>query len=349
MRKNKLFTALAAATLLVSAGAEVAQTTNSTVVQAATKTKKKTTAKAANRYLVTFKRKPALYTLVISKDKKKTSVKKINSKKLQKTLGFKKGSKSRVLNGIVTVPNSKKPQYYFMGKIQYGKKTYLLCVKSSDVTVKSKKIKNLYTTSALKTNVQIPIKAPTMQEYLNTQVKSYTGTIKQDTQNLYVPKAGSDGKTTSFEQYKDASGNAVKWTKGKQFKIYAKLNLDLTNKENPSQKESVPFYVTIIIENDTLKYVFIPAELVDLQNGAQTSDITEFTTFASTLKDNFTKWGTDNINQQKQDYLNQQKAKQEQAKKEAAAKRPQVKRLKKQRSLKKQLKSQKRLLRKLKQ
>lgn len=327
MKKNKLFTALAAATLLISTGASIAQTTNSTVVQAATKTTKKTS--TTKRYTVTFKRKPAaLYNLVISKDKKTSSVKKIKSKKIIKTIGFKKGSKSTVLNGIITTPNAKKPQYYWMGRIKYGKKNYLLCVKSSDVTVKSKKIKNLYTSSAIKNNIQIPVKTPTMQEYLNTQAKSFTATIKDDTQSLFTPTATNDGKT-SFEQYKDASGNAVKWAKNKQFKIYAKINLDLSSKDNPSQTASVPFYVTIVIENNTFKYIFVPAELVDLQSGVQTADIPEFTTFASTLKDNFTKWGTDNINKQRTDYLNQLKAKQEQAKKEAAAKKANAKKSKK--------------------
>ena len=327
MRKNRLFTALAAATLLVSAGAGIAETTNQATVQAATKTTKKAT--TTKRYSAVFKRKPAaLYNLVISKDKKTTSVKKINSKKLIKTLGFKKGSKSTVLNGIITKPNTTKPQYYWMGNIKYGKKNYRLCVKSSDVTVKSKKIKNLATTSAIKTNVQIPIKTPTMQEYLDTQVKSYTGTVKQDTSNLFTPKADENNKTT-FEQYNDASGNKVTWTKGKQFKVYAKMNLDLSSKDNPSQTASVPFYVTTNIENNTLKYIFIPAELVDLQSGAQASDIPEFTAFASTLKDNFTKWGTDNITKQRDDYLTQLKAKQEQAKKDAAAKKAKTKQTKK--------------------
>lgn len=309
MRKNRLFTALAAATLLVGTGAEVAQTTNPTVVQAAKKSKKaKKTSKKVKKYTITLKRKPTLYqTVTVTQNGKKyAQFKKYKNTKLLKALKYKKGSKVRVYNSVTTLGGDK---YYYVGNVKIGKTRHYLYIKSTDVKSHSKGIPNTgkkADTSKQTQNqtqtVTLQVKRPTLDEY----TKYVTGTVKQDTSNLAVLSFDSNNKA-SIVEYKDSNNNLVKWSKGKQIKIYAIE--DLTQKNNANTK--YPVYVSVIDG----KYVIIPKTLVDV---ADTSvQLPNLTTFVKDYNTWFESEFAKNKEQATQDYIAQQK---EAAAKKAASK-----------------------------
>lgn len=332
MRKNKLFTALAAATLLVGTGAEVAQATNPTIVQAAKKSKKKAkkTSKKAKTYTITLKRKPKYYETVVSKQNGKSvaQFKRFKNKKIIKKFKLKKGSKIRVLQSVTTYGGDK---YYALGYVMVGKKKHSLYIKDSDVKSHSKGIPNVGkkadTSSQNQTQtVTLQVKRPTIDQY----TKYATGTVKQDTSDMVTTTTEND--KTTFTQYKDSNNNAVKWNKGKQVKIYATTSLSATNKTSGA-KQDISVYVAI----EDGKYVFIPTQYIELSGS-----VPDLATFNSDYETWYKAEYEKNKEQAEQDYIADQKAKQEQAEKDAAAKKAAKKaKTSKKKSAKKSKKSKK--------
>ena len=270
MKKNKLFAVLAAATLLVGTGSTVLPNNNA-VAQAATK--KKTSAKKATplkRYPVTFKRKPKTYYQAVEVKSNGQTYQKIVKYK-NKNLKFKKGSKTSVFFSLTVNSGAK---YYFLGTFtSKTSKTHSVYVSSKDLSIKNrKKIPNYgkKATAQKPQNQQVTVNIP-------KYTKVWKGTINKDTDQIVTIQ--DNNGTSTIAQYKDANGNPVTWNKGKEVTIYATEDLQATNKQDPSKKQTIKTYMILVPNGDKNQILFIPTDYVDLEDkNAQVSTMSQFNT-----------------------------------------------------------------------
>lgn len=239
MKKNKLFTVLAAVALLGSTGASLVES-NAPVVQAAKKSKKKvkkSKKKTAKYAYVRTKRNAYVYKVTINK----------RGDKISRVSNYKRKGKKQVFkSGLKFVPQFsfkyKKTNYYYLGSN--------LAVRSRDVKRLNKKSIPTLTSLVKKAKAARKAKVDNWNKKINEAApKGYGATIKEDTQ-YYVYNDSSK----KFELSSD------KLTKGSEIVVLYKQ--DVPNKDNSS---TIPFYFAM---NTANKKMLIPVEEVTLKNSS---------------------------------------------------------------------------------
>lgn len=128
-------------------------------------------------------------------------------------------------------------------------------------------------------------KKATAQKPQNQQVtvnipkytKVWKGTINKDTDQIVTIQ--DNHGTSTIAQYKDANSNPVTWNKGKEVTIYATEDLQATNKQDPSKKQTIKTYMILVPNGDKNQILFIPTDYVDLEDkNAQVSTMAQFNT-----------------------------------------------------------------------
>lgn len=257
MKKNKLFTILAAITLLTGVGAEASANLNANVVQAAKRTKKskgrkkttrrskktskkrtsKKTRKAAPYAIVRIRRGAPVY--IIKFNKAGTAVSKIYRQK--------KTTFRAIRAYAYWWTRYRGVSYYYLPGVRSGKYKQI-AVRTKDAKVTTKKKPFSLDAQTKKVN-KVKARAAYWNRTLNAaRPKAYSGTIKTNTPYLVFDQTGKSHQGGTLN-----TGNSVNVV----------FQIDLSGTEN-GQSVKIPMYAVDL--NNSL--VYVPTQAVTINNGA---------------------------------------------------------------------------------
>ncbi|WP_251716972.1 hypothetical protein [Lactobacillus agrestimuris] len=247
MKKKSLFTALAAAVLLTSAGTEVLAGGSTAVTQAATKKAKKTTKKTkkASKYAtINIKRGARVYKIVFNKSGSKVNKVTLLKNKQGKQMALKGGKASAIWS-----TKYKGVTYYYIGGASYAvrakdaKRTSKKKVPSLTSLIKARKAKVDAANNELKAKVnswkgQIDAAMP----------KKFTGTVNTETEYFKVDENGKVSKATD------------KLAKDTKLTVLFKMNDVLSNGDS-----NIPAYFALTSDNQE---IILASQVVTIDNNA---------------------------------------------------------------------------------
>ena len=246
MKKKSLFTALAAAVLLTSAGTEVLAGGSAAVTQAATKKAKKTTKKTkkASKYAtINIKRGARVHKIVFNKSGSKVNKVTLLKNKKGKQMALKGGKASAIWS-----TKYKGVTYYYIGGASYA-------VRAKDAKRTSKK-KVPSLTSLIKAR---KAKVDAANNELKAKVDSWKGQI-----DAAMPNKFTGTVNTETEYFKYENGKAPKATdklaKGTKLTVLFKMDDVLSNGDS-----NIPAYFALTSDNQE---IILASQVVTIDNNA---------------------------------------------------------------------------------